>query len=58
MSDMREQLEEYYRQLRIRKAVLKNQLEQPEFQDMTELIKGEIKALDRVLCELKEGFLA
>lgn len=53
---MREQLEQYYHQLRIRRSVIKNQMGQPEFEPIREKIAGEIEALDRVLRELREGF--
>lgn len=49
-------IEEYITKLRVRKSVLKNQLEQKEFADRKEFILGEIKATELILEELKEEF--
>lgn len=52
----RERIEDYFHKLRVRRAVLKNQMDQEEFKDMKHYITGEIKALDTVLAELKQEF--
>lgn len=53
---MREQLEQYYHQLRIRRSVIKNQMGQPEFAHLKDFCSGEISAINQILAELREGF--
>lgn len=52
----RGKIEDYFHRLRVRKAVLKNQIEQKEFETLAAQIRGEIKALDHVIKELAEEF--
>lgn len=52
----RERIEDFYHKLRVRRAVLKKQMEQPEFESMKDYTRGEIAALNQVLAELKEEF--
>lgn len=49
-------IENYVQKLRIRKSVLKNQLQQDEFSSSRETILGELKAVQLVLEELKTEF--
>lgn len=52
----RGKIEDYFHRLRVRKAVLRNQLEQKEFESLAAQIKGEIKAIDLIVKELAEEF--
>lgn len=52
----RAKIEDYLHRLWVRKAVLKNQLEQEEFKSLEQYIKGEIKALDLIIKELADEF--
>jgi hypothetical protein len=52
----RGKIEEYVTRLRVRKAVLKNQLEQPEFQESARNIKGQMQAVDQIIAELAREF--
>lgn len=52
----RSKIENYIQKLRIRKAVLKNQLQQDEFKNNKESILGELKATQLILEELKIEF--
>lgn len=49
-------IENYVQKLRVRKAVLKNQLQQDEFCDSRETILGELRATELILEELKKEF--
>jgi transposase-like protein len=49
-------IENYVQKLRVRKAVLKNQLEQVEFSDNKESILGKLMATDLIMEELKAEF--
>lgn len=52
----RGKIEDYYQTLRVRRAVLANQMKREEFADMTDQIKGEIRMIDLVMSELKQEF--
>lgn len=52
----RAKIEDYVTRLLVRKAVLKNQLEQSEYQDSRQLILGELKAVELIIQELAEEF--
>lgn len=49
-------IEDYILKLRVRKSVLKNQLQQEEFESRQDFILGEIKATELILEELKATF--
>lgn len=42
--------------LRVRKGILTNQLEQEEFKDLEQHIKGQISAVDTIIQELAHEF--
>lgn len=52
----RERIENFYHKLRVRRAVIKNQMEQKEFESFRDYHRGEIAALNQVIAELKEEF--
>lgn len=52
----RGRIEDYVTRIRVRKSVLKNQLEQQEFKDQRDFIRGELRATELVIEELKKEF--
>ena len=52
----RGKIEDFIRRLQVRKDILKKQLEQQEFQDQQQYIKGQIYAVDTILQELEAEF--
>ncbi len=52
----RGKIEDFIRRLQVRKDILKKQLEQQEFQDEQQYIKGQIYAVDTIFQELEAEF--
>ncbi|MBP1155458.1 MULTISPECIES: hypothetical protein [unclassified Paenibacillus] len=52
----RGKIEEFVERLEVRRTVLLTQLDQPEFQDLQQIIKGQLTALDLVISELQSEF--